>query len=134
MGLADVFFVLNKRFMENFLAFNQNLSSLVRLGSQEYPFPQAKSTRISALNAIFPWFSMVFLGSSCHFSRDFPGVLWRQDTNSATITSYQFGVPSLADRLRFSLISGIIDRPVAGAMQVEGGTLWGKDYTLYIHI
>jgi len=42
-----------------------------------------------------------------------------KDTNSATITSYQFGVPSLADRLRFSLISGIIDRPVFQILRTE---------------
>lgn len=42
-----------------------------------------------------------------------------KDTNSATITSYQFGVPSLADRLRSSLISGIIDRPVFQILRTE---------------
>jgi len=42
-----------------------------------------------------------------------------KDPNSATITSYQFGVPSLTDRLRFSLISGIIDRPVFQILRTE---------------
>mmetsp|Transcript_45246 Transcript_45246/g.105863 ORF Transcript_45246/g.105863 Transcript_45246/m.105863 type:complete len:598 (-) Transcript_45246:51-1844(-) len=41
------------------------------------------------------------------------------DPNSATIVAYQFGVPSLADRLRFSLISSIIDRPVFQVLRTE---------------
>ncbi|CAK9082845.1 Insulin-degrading enzyme (Insulin protease) (Insulinase) (Insulysin) [Durusdinium trenchii] len=42
-----------------------------------------------------------------------------QDVNSATVASYQFGVPSLSDRLRFSLISQIIDRPVFQTLRTE---------------
>ena len=41
------------------------------------------------------------------------------DPNSATIVAYQFGVPSLADRVRFSLISSIIERPVFQVLRTE---------------
>ena len=41
------------------------------------------------------------------------------DPNSATIVAYQFGVPSLADRVRFSLISSIIERPVFEILRTE---------------
>ena len=42
-----------------------------------------------------------------------------RDPNSATIVAYQFGVPSLADRVRFGLISSIIDRPVFQVLRTE---------------
>eukprot|EP00930_Biecheleria_cincta_P034902 TRINITY_DN24053_c0_g1_i1.p1 TRINITY_DN24053_c0_g1~~TRINITY_DN24053_c0_g1_i1.p1 ORF type:complete len:1037 (+),score=233.28 TRINITY_DN24053_c0_g1_i1:89-3199(+) len=42
-----------------------------------------------------------------------------QDPNSATIAAYQFGIPTLADRVRFSMISGIIDRPVFEVLRTE---------------
>jgi len=41
------------------------------------------------------------------------------DPNSATIVAYQFGVPTLADRIRFSMISGLIDRPVFDVLRTQ---------------
>jgi len=41
------------------------------------------------------------------------------DPNSATIVAYQFGVPTLADRVRFSMISGLIDRPVFDVLRTQ---------------
>eukprot|EP00931_Biecheleriopsis_adriatica_P097944 TRINITY_DN7182_c0_g1_i4.p1 TRINITY_DN7182_c0_g1~~TRINITY_DN7182_c0_g1_i4.p1 ORF type:complete len:1122 (-),score=344.81 TRINITY_DN7182_c0_g1_i4:23-3388(-) len=42
-----------------------------------------------------------------------------EDPNSATIVAYQFGIPRLADRIRFSMISGIIERPVFQILRTE---------------
>mmetsp|Transcript_25433 Transcript_25433/g.46173 ORF Transcript_25433/g.46173 Transcript_25433/m.46173 type:complete len:1008 (+) Transcript_25433:55-3078(+) len=41
------------------------------------------------------------------------------DPNSATIVAYQFGIPTLADRVRFSMISGLIDRPVFDVLRTQ---------------
>jgi len=52
----------------------------------------------------------------------------RGDPNSATLVSYQFGVPSLLDRLHLSMLGEIIDRPVFEALRTErqlGYVVWG---------
>lgn len=67
-----------------------------------------------------------------HLDEDYPVVLKPEkeleirvsnpiphDPNSATIAAYQFGIPTLADRVRFSMISGIIDRPVFEVLRTE---------------
>jgi len=52
----------------------------------------------------------------------------RNDPNSATMVAYQFGVPSLLDRVHLSMLGEIIDRPVFEALRTErqlGYVVWG---------
>lgn len=41
------------------------------------------------------------------------------DPNSATLVTYQFGVPSLADRVHLAMLGEVIDRPVFEALRTE---------------
>jgi len=41
------------------------------------------------------------------------------DPNSATLVSYQFGIPNIADRVHLSMIGEVMDRPVFEALRTE---------------
>jgi len=42
-----------------------------------------------------------------------------QDRNSATLVTYQFGVPTVADRVRLAMLGEIIERPVFETLRTE---------------
>lgn len=41
------------------------------------------------------------------------------DANSATVVVYQFGIPTVADRVHLSILSGFIDRPIFEVLRTE---------------
>jgi len=50
------------------------------------------------------------------------------DPNSATVVTYQFGVPSIADRIHLSLLGEFIEQPVFDTLRTEhqlGYVVWG---------
>eukprot|EP00929_Paragymnodinium_shiwhaense_P001267 TRINITY_DN101495_c0_g1_i1.p1 TRINITY_DN101495_c0_g1~~TRINITY_DN101495_c0_g1_i1.p1 ORF type:complete len:1022 (+),score=323.68 TRINITY_DN101495_c0_g1_i1:186-3251(+) len=43
----------------------------------------------------------------------------QEDPNSATLVTYQFGVPTIADRIHLSMLNSIINRPVFEALRTQ---------------